>query len=92
MNVITLEVDKSNLEAEILVQEKLIDIAVVDCKQNLRVNVTVNPAQFVALSDAFNLTKKQVKNSDDFKSNFVAFSINSADVAIDNNEPYEKIY
>lgn len=92
MNLITLEGDKSNLEAEIVIQEKLIDIAVVDCKQNLRVNVTLNPAQFVALSDAFNLTKKQVKNSDDFKSNFVAFSINATDVAEDNFKPYEKIY
>jgi len=92
MNLITLEGDKSNLEAEIVIQEKLIDVAVTDCKQNLRLALTLNPAQFVALSDAFNLTKKQVKNSDDFKSSFVAFNINAADLAEENLEPYEKIY
>ena len=92
MNLITLEGDKSNLEAEIVIQEKLIDVAVVDCKQNLRVNVTLNPAQFVALSDAFNLTKKQVKKVDDFKSNIVSFNINAADLAEENIETYEKIY
>jgi len=92
MNLITLEGDKSNLEAEIVVQENLIDFAIDDCKQNFRVSLTLNPAQFVALSDAFNLTKKQVKNSDDFKSNFVAFNINAADVVVDKFESYEKIY
>lgn len=92
MNLITLEGDKSNLEAEIVIQENLIDFAVTDCKQNFRVSLTLNPAQFVALSDAFNLTKKQVKNSDDFKSNFIAFNINAADVAFNNFENYEKIY
>ena len=92
MNLITLEGDKSNLEAEIVIQEKLIDVAVTDCIQNLRIALTLNLAQFIALSDAFNLTKKQVKNSDDFKSNFVPFNFNTGDVAEENFEPYEKIY